>query len=430
MRKIALLLLPALMYAQDFISLLKLADHNLLLQAKSQEIIAKDALYRSAKSKNYPTLDAKLTAVYLKDTPTMNFNLPFPGMPPKIEVGKKANYTGEVGISYPLFTGFAISGMIEKAQLDKEKAQLEQKDLKRKLYLQIASLYSALYSLNHAISANKEAVNATETSLKKARGFYKAGLLAPSELANIKAQKFAIQAALQKFISQKKSALQMLSYLTGKPIDKIDRLPTLTMPKSTQLTDQALHERADILTLQKLLQIDEADIKLAKSNRYPTLALIGALKLQGDSLKLNGDGFTNPNKSYVGAAVEWKFFDGFETKHKLDAAKAKRVGRILYLKDYQNRVKTTLQNEIDTLFALQLQYKAKQAQLEAQENYYKLTKGRFANHLASADELSRAIAARAAAKAEFEQIKAEIFKQKCTILLETSLEEFQKVVKG
>ncbi|RUM67602.1 MAG: hypothetical protein DSZ05_02330, partial [Sulfurospirillum sp.] len=306
MRKIALLLLPSLIFAQDFVSLLKLADNNLLLAAKSQELNAKEALYRAAQSRNYPTLDAKLTAIYLKDTPTMNFNLPFPGMPPKIEVGKQASYTGEIGITYPLFTGFAVSGIIEKAKLDKEKTALEQKDLKRKLYLQIASLYGGSYALKHAILANREALEATKASLKKATGFYKAGLLAPAQLANIKAKKFAIQATLQKLKSQQKRALSMLSYLTGETITGIDTLPQFSLPQVQKVTQLALEKREDLLVLQKMLKMDEAEIKLAKSAHYPTLALLGAVKLQGDDLRLNGDGFTNPNKSYVGAAVEWK----------------------------------------------------------------------------------------------------------------------------
>ena len=426
MQKYLLLLLPALIYGEDFFSLLKLADNNLLLQAKSQEVTAKEALYKAAKAKDYPTLDAKLSAIYLKDTPTASFQLPFPGIPQHIQMGKKPNYSVEIALTYPLFTGFAISSLIDKAKLDAAKAHLEKADAKRRLYMQIATLYGALYSVKGAITANQHAKEATETSWKKANGFFKAGLLAPSDLENIRAKKYEISAALQELKSQKRGLLRLLSYLTDTKITQIAQLPHVSLPSREMLMESALHAREDIAALHKALEMDKQDLKLAKSARYPSLALIGALKSQGDTLRLNGDGFSNPNKSYIGAAVEYKLFDGFATKAQIEAAKAKKMGRLLYLRDYERKVETTLESEMDTLEALLEQKEAKEAQYKAQESYYRLTKGRFANHLAGADELSRAIAARATAQAQYQAIEAKIFEQKCKILLESSLKTFTK----
>ncbi len=428
MRTWLFLLLPLYLSAQDFATLLKETEQSLLLKSKSYQIQAKEALYQAQKSANYPTLDARLDAIYLKDTPTLNLHLPFEGVPSSVPMGTKTNYSGEIALIYPVFSGFAISGLIEKAKLDTLKTKLEYQDTKRRLYLQLASLYANTYTLKHAIDANEEALAATKKSLQKAQGFFQAGLLAPSELENIKAKKYEIQATLQSLKSQKNTLLQNIAYIVNKPVQSIDTLPKLSLPDEKKLIESALHEREDLLALQKLLEMDEKDIQLAKSARLPTLTLIGALKSQGDSLKLNGDGYTNPNKSYVGAEISYKLFDGFATKHKIEAAKAKKMSRLLYYKDYQNRVKTTLQNELTTLRALTLQKEAKAVQLKAQQSYYKLTRGRFANHLASADELSRAIAAYSAAKADLQSIKAKIFAQKAKVLLEASLETFVKTV--
>ena len=66
---------------------------------------------------------------------------------------------------------------------------------------------------------------------------------------------------------------------------------------------------------------------------------------------------------------------------------------------------------------------AAKEQLKSQEEYYKLIKGRFENALSSADELSRAIADLAKAKANIQQYKAKIFFQKYKILLQAGLKE-------
>ncbi len=421
-------LLPLLLAGEDFSTLLRDSDANLRLQAKKEEIAAKEALQRAAEAKNLPTVDASLQALYLKDHPTMILHLPLPGIPPEFQVGKQQNYVGALQLSYPIFSGFAISSMIERARFDAQKSELEYQDARRKLYLRIASIYGALYGLDAAIEASHEALDAIDASLKKARGFYRAGLLAPSELENIKAKKFETKAQTQDLIAQKAQLLEQLSYLANSRIEKAGPLPTLKIDSLSKLLRVALEERSDIRAIKKALKMDEAELKLARSVRYPTLFLQGGLKTEGENIKLNGNGYTNPNKSYLALSAEWKLYDGGEAASKIEAAKAKRLGRLLYLKDYEKAVETRLRSAWSKLLALHTQEEAKNAQLAAQESYYELTKGRFENHLADADELSRAIAARARAKADLRKIEAEIFVQKCRILLEGSLRHFMKAL--
>ncbi len=79
------------------------------------------------------------------------------------------------------------------------------------------------------------------------------------------------------------------------------------------------------------------------------------------------------------------------------------------------------------LSSLKSKLKAAILQLKSQEEYYRLTKGRFENALSSADELSRAIAAKAKAKANVEKYKAKIFFQKYKIILQTGIAYFKEM---
>ena len=95
------------------------------------------------------------------------------------------------------------------------------------------------------------------------------------------------------------------------------------------------------------------------------------------------------------------------------------------LSDYKNRVKTDIQNAYIALKALQSKLKSAKMEIKARNEYYKLTQGRFDNQLASADELSRAIADLAAARAKAAALQSEIFNQKMTLLLQGGLKSFQ-----
>jgi len=98
------------------------------------------------------------------------------------------------------------------------------------------------------------------------------------------------------------------------------------------------------------------------------------------------------------------------------------------LADYTNRVLTDLNTSFQQLEALVIKRKSAVAQQKAQQAYYDLTRGRFDNQLAGADELSRATADLAGANAQISTIDARIFIMKAKILLQSGLESFSKVI--
>ena len=67
--------------------------------------------------------------------------------------------------------------------------------------------------------------------------------------------------------------------------------------------------------------------------------------------------------------------------------------------------------------------------VKAAREYAKLVQGRFANQLASADELSRAIAKEAEAKATLEAVRAQIFAKKAQVALLVGLGIFKEALK-
>ena len=421
MKKILCSFLPLLLFA-NVKSIIDGVDNNALLQAKGYEEAAKGALFRANEGKNLPTIDAKLSAVYLNTTPTMYLHMP--RMPvTALPAGKKERYEGEVALRYPLFSGFAITALVEKSKFAYLKAKLEKKDLARRLYMKALELYAALYSVQRSQNALKHALKALQLSYKKAKGLYEQDLLPQSELLNIEAKQYEIEAKLEDSKSKKEQIKNSLFYLVG------------FVPKSVALEDVALvknldiSQRADIKALQKALQMDRSDIKLAKSAYYPKVGIEVAMKRFGDSLALGGDGYQNADRSYVGAAVTYNLFNGFADKEKIEAAKAKYLARQVFLQDYVRKIKTQIKNEMVQLASLKKKLLWAKKRLKAANAYAKLVQGRFANQLASADELSRAIAKEAEAKAFLESAKAAIFLQKCHIDLMHGVDVFKRILR-
>jgi len=423
LKKYIIFLLPIFLYATSFNDLIKSVDNNLLVKSKQEQTKALKKMLKAKKAKNSPFIDLQLNATRLYDTPMAG------GFGPTLlTIGTKTNLDASLTITYPLFTGFAITKSIEKAKLKFIKSKLETKELKRKLYLKIASLYSAIYSSNKALIASNDAKKAIEDSYKKAKGLYDNGLINISNLYKIEAQKYEILSTIQSYKEQKNSYINDLVYLTDKRTD-VKVLPYIsTSTNINLLQNRAFNSRADIKALKVQLKIDKKDIALAKSKRYPQIALFGAIKRQGDDLGLNGNGFTNADQSYIGASLKYNIFDGGEKRSERQASRAKRDARALYFADYKRAVIKNIKNAILRLDSLSFQLKTSAKQVEASKSYYNLTNGRFDNSLASGDELSRAIANLAKSRAKEQNIKAKIFLQICKINLLVGSDYFMKSI--
>lgn len=424
MKKYLFLILPIFLYSANFSDLIKSVDNNLLVKSKKEQSRALKKLLNAKKAKNYPSVDFQLKTVRLYDTPTTTFNIP--GLLPNTSfpIGTRTNIDAGIAVTYPLFTGFAITKSIEIAKLKLLKNKLETKELKRELYIKIASLYSGIYSLNQAIKASNEAKTAIEKSYKKAKGLYKNGFINISNLYKIEAKKYEISSSITSYKERKNSLINDLLYITDIKTD-VKKLPNFNLSKK-DLINTALNQRADIKALKTQLAIDNKDIALAKSKYYPKIAIFGAIKRQGDDFSLDGNGYSNADQSYIGATLSYNIFDGGEKSSEKQAALAKKVARKLYFADYKRGVIKNIKNALRKLKSLKSQLKAANKQIEASASYYQLTNGRFENSLASGDELSRAIANLAKARAKKENIKSKIFLQYAKISLMAGNDYFLK----
>lgn len=425
MKRLLLFVLPSFLWSQTYQEVIARLDHSLILQSARQLETAALESYRAAEGKNLPALDASVSALKFQETPTVTF------ASTKLPMGTQKHTEGSLTLTYPLFSGFAISSSIEKAKLSHEKAALEVADLKRNLYINATKLYSAAARADEIIAAQEEAKKAIGDSYTKAKGLYDNGLLAPAELYAIEAKKFEIDAQITETQNRKLQTLNQLSYLTGTTIKKA-HIPvnTFLVPEENEMIPIALSQREDLLALAKSMEIVQSDVMIAQSRYYPNVALQGSLKYQGDTLALNGDGYTNANKSYAGITASWNIFNGLSDLHTTEGVKAAKLAAQMTLEDYKQRIIIEIKNTYLDIRATQSKLQSATMQVKASSEYAKLTQGRFENQLAGADELSRAIADLAGAKAKAANLESDLFNQSATLWLNSGLEAYQEKIIG
>lgn len=427
MRHLLLFLLPLCLSAQTYTELLNLLEKNNSYKSAKELESASQSLYLSTQGKNLPSLDATLSAIEFNEIPNMSLHLPsFPST--TANVGTRKHLEGALILSYPLFTGFAISASIDKAKLESEQASLKVTNLKRNLAMHVTQLYSTILAEEKVIEALQSSQSAINQSYKKAKGFYDNGLLAQSELYAIEAKKYDIDAQILHHQNQRQQLLNQLSYILNTKIETVQStsLKAFGTAELNEVTTLALNEREDLQAMSKAIDVAQSTIELAKSKNYPNVALVGVVKRQGDSLELNGDGYTNADKSYVGISASWNLFNGFSDAHAIDAARASKMSAFFNLEEYKQQVSLEVENTRLELKTLEAKLQSALLEAKASESYTHLTQGRFDNQLISADELSRAIANLASAKAKVATLQSELFNQSARLWLECGWSVFEK----
>lgn len=429
MRRLLLVFLPFFLYGQTYTELLNLLEQSNSYKSAKELESASESLYKAAQGKNLPSLDATLSAIEFNEIPNMTLRLPYsPAI--QADVATRKHIEGALVLSYPLFTGFAISSAIDKAKLEHEQAMLKVTNLKRNLAMHVTQLFSTIVAEEKVIEALQSSQSAINQSYKKAKGFYDNGLLAQSELYAIEAKQYDIEAQLLHHQNQKKQLLNQLSLIVNAKIEtlKSDTFKAFDIPTQIEATQMALTEREDLHVMEKAIDVAQSSVELAKSKNYPTLAMVGVLKRQGDSLELNGDGYTNADKSYVGLSASWNIFNGYSDAHAIDAARASKMSAFFTLEEYKQHVTLEVENTQLEIKTLQAQLQSALLETKASESYTHLTQGRFDNQLISADELSRAIANLASTKAKVATLQSELFNQSALLWLECGWSIFEKKV--
>ncbi|MRJ02852.1 MAG: TolC family protein [Epsilonproteobacteria bacterium] len=420
MRIVALhsFLLVALLLGGELRSLLDHLEKSPLLTAKRLEVKGREELLKAARGKNSPKVQLSLEALQLMEEPTISLHLPQGRL--TLPMGEERTLRSELSLSYPIFTGYAITHLIEKRELEKIRAELEERDLLRRLSRKVALLYGDLYKVVKGIEALERALEAVEASYRKGQGFYREGLIPLSDLYALEAKRYEIEAQLEERRADRKRIEALLEALTGYRPRSV-ALEELELPSQIDLL-----QREDILALRKALQIDGEEVALARSRLLPTIGFRAALRRFGDDLRLQGDGYRSGDESYIGLSLRYTLYDGGERRAQVEAARYRYLARKHFLRDYIKRAEAELEGELAVLKALEARLEAASKRVEAAESYYKLSLGRYENQLISGDELSRSIASLAEARGRRAAVEAEIFKEKVTILLLISLREFQR----
>ena len=387
--------------AQDKTNL-KLEDAIQLAWTKSNEISlastkveTKKQELQSVKNTQYP--DLKLTGQFLQLTePTVKLEInagsgSFP-VPDRMLIG-------QASLKMPIFAGMKIQNGI---QLQDNLFQAENamaSKTKEDVAMRVIDYYANLYKAQRTIELLKENQKSAEQRVTDFIALEKNGIIPRNDLLKSQLQVSKIQLSLDEALNNEKIINYYLVTLLKLPTETrltVTESDLINFPKNSVPTDEqpAFQNRKDLEALQFQEKASQDNIKIAKGDYYPAVALTGGYA----ALNLNNV-VTLENAMFIGVGISYDVSGIIKNSTQVKIAESKA----LEVKNTQELLKDNIRVQVQqaiTNYDLAIKQSAvyNQAVEQATENY-RIVKDKYENGLSDTNDLL---------EADVEQLKSKI----------------------
>ncbi len=234
-------------------------------------------------------------------------------------IGKRDHYHCNFSVKQPLFTGFALKSRHEMAKLgvDIEKVIKEMAFIDVIKEVKVAYFRVLLASKYRLVA--KKAVEQLQSHADDANKFYQQGMIPYNDLLK---SSVALAGEVQNLVRSERDVKLTISAFNNilrldinqdtQVVDVLDLNPfTRTLEESIEVAGK---ERPELLALRLALKNADYQIKLAKSQYYPQVALVGNCDRNGEDPEASKNDYGNSHNESITVQLQWTFFEWGKTK--------------------------------------------------------------------------------------------------------------------
>ena len=357
---------------------------SVLLHAAKEGVRAAEAQRKEAFTAFLPKVSTTYSYTRLNEDPSVaspggSFTIPpatLVTLPPSTyQAGTKDNYNWAVEARQPLFAGGAIRANYEANRLGAEIAGQEEAAALRDLVQEVKIAYFNILKAGRIREVAEQSVERLKAHRDAAQGFYDVGIIpkndllyAEVELAN--GRQFLVRA--ENGVEMAKAKFNtILRREIDAPVEIEDILNQGPYEKSLQACiAEALENRPEIRAHALRLEQARSIVKLAKSEYYPNVSLIGNYARYGDTPGVAGSPYRDQENWYVMAAANWTFWEWGKTKNRVEAGLSRENQAADQLAHVRDQIALEVKNAFLLLHEAEKQVRvAKQVIGQAEENF-------------------------------------------------------------
>lgn len=348
----------------------------------------------SVKNNRYP--DVKISGQYLRLT---NADIKLrssgeasadPNAEPQTSPKVNQMVLGQASVTMPIFSGFKLKNSIAASENLYHSEQANAEYTKETVVLRVVEYYGELYKAQRSVELFNESLKSGQQRVTDFTAMEKNGLIARNDLLKSQLQLSKIQLSL----AEAEKNVRLINYglitLLNLPAEtqievNPDNIDKDLFSKSVSSEDQALESRKDLEAVRFQKKATESNIKVAKADYFPSLALTGgyvALDLQ-NVVQVQ-------NAMNVGIGLSYNLSSIFKNAKEVNAAKS----RALELKQQETILTDNIKTEIvrareNYELTVKQDQVYGQAVTQAAENY-RIVKDKYDNGLSDTNDLLEA----------------------------------------
>lgn len=280
-------------------------NHNPQLAAAVAGVAGAEAAVSVASASGRPTFTLQGGAQ--AQSPIQQINIQLPGFERSVAITTPESARAGLNVTWPLWTGGRVSAAtaVSRAQADAAEGDLQQAT-EQLLYLVAASYYGVLSAQQELAAAQAGVTGAAET-LRTSTQARSAGTATGAEVANA-------QAGLERAEQQAAAARNGLDNARGRlalhmgidPAESVSPIADAVDIKQPAGDDEAieiaLRTRPELIALEHRIDSARAAIELARADRNPTVAAVGAYQLQTPT------DVQASHSEFIGVQFSWPVF--------------------------------------------------------------------------------------------------------------------------
>lgn len=242
------------------------------------------------------------------------------GLGADIPITTKDNYASTTSVTQPIFTGFALLSTFELAKLGIDQSETQMAIETLDLALRVKEAYFNILIADKGIEVAEQDVQAREANLEVARSFHQVGLVPVNDVLRAEVELANSTESLTTARNAAKLTRAAFNTLLTKSVNDPVALEDILIYKEEPfdfdaLSHQALEGRPEMQLVEiGLLQADQ-EIRLARSQYYPEVALTWEYLREGDDWRVSGDDFHQDPRWQVTAGMTWTFWEWGKTHY-------------------------------------------------------------------------------------------------------------------
>lgn len=307
-----------LVYAEQITfsdALSKMQKNNPALQSAEKEIRIKEEEKKAARGLRYPKGEIEMKQTFL-DSP---IDIGIEPIPFSYEVQEKQFTKGEIKVSLPIYAGGRIQSANEVALHRRTEAECQRDWTYYQLVSELAQRYYGLVLATQNYEVQKLKTRLMKQHEDRAEKLFREGIIAKVELLHSQVERSKAEqeeSSAFRDICIIQEGLNNILFEDGnwEPVSKLFILQEDPPLESFKATVNDTHPALGIVNA-KVKQA-EVGVKAEKGANKPTIYLFGMHEIFKEDLTL-----LDPTWA-VGIGMNYTFFDGFQTKHRVLASKA------------------------------------------------------------------------------------------------------------